>query len=230
VTELGDELGGGDARTTSPRDPADGTDSSSGWIRARPFRSHRRAGRESRNDSRAGAGDSDAPTVSRLEQASWASLFPAGSSLIAGPSFPVPGPREIPPKVAGDRAFSDPRRAAIPSNPAEFPVFSLRIKELSPRDGFAPDCPDRHSVRSSQSLSGWSAEGREESRDVAGFWRLRPRVYEPETGGFEAGRRRGPRFSLLASWAVRFRSRFASAKDEAQQASTESSNPTPSDI
>jgi hypothetical protein len=44
--------------------------------------------------TRAGAGDAEAPTVFRPERASWASLSPAGSSLIAGPSFPVPGPGE----------------------------------------------------------------------------------------------------------------------------------------
>ena len=81
-----------------------------------------------------------------MEQASWDSLSSAEASPIAGPSFPVPGPGEIPPKLAGDLAFSDPRRVAMPSNPTGFPVLSLRIRELSARDGLALDCTHRHLV------------------------------------------------------------------------------------
>jgi hypothetical protein len=47
----------------------------------------------------------------------------AGGSLIAVPSFPVPGSREIPPKVAGNQSPS--RRVSMSPESTEFPVFSL---------------------------------------------------------------------------------------------------------
>ncbi len=64
------------------------------------------------------------------------------------------------------------------------------------------------------------------SRDSAGFWPSSPGVSEPETAGSGPRSRRSPCFSLLPSWAVRFRSLFASATAEAQQTNTESPNPT----
>jgi hypothetical protein len=56
------------------------------------------------------------------------------------------------------------------------------------------------------------------SRDSAGFWRTGYRVSEPETAGSRPRRHNSPRFSLMASWAVRIRFRFAPTKDWVQTA------------
>ncbi len=72
------------------------------------------------------------------------------------------------------------------------------------------------SLRLRGSLSrGASQQGN--SRESAGFWPSSPGVSEPETAGSGPRSRRSPCFSLLPSWAVRFRSLFASATAEAQQ-------------
>jgi hypothetical protein len=47
------------------------------------------------------------------------------------------------------------------------------------------------------------------SRDSAGFWQRLPSAPEPETAGFGPGSRRRSNLSLLVSWAVRIRFRFA---------------------
>ena len=139
------------------------------------------------------------------------SLFKPASSLIAGPSFPVPGPREISPKVPRDHAFSAPRRAAIPSKPRKFPVFSLQIRELSPRDGFALDFSHRQQVCDCRDVAPASRDHPRNSRAFAGSWETGTAESEPETAG--SGRRSccGPRCSLLRSSAVQFRPRCASA-------------------
>jgi hypothetical protein len=109
--------------------------------------------------------------VSRLERVQWVPCLPAGRSLIAGPSLPDPGPREISPKVPGDSAFSAPRLPPVPSKPVEFPVFSLRIKEPSPRDGFAPDWPHRHVVRQRGDRAPVARHGSEIGARSRGFGR-----------------------------------------------------------
>ena len=67
----------------------------------------------------------------------------------------------------------------------------------------------RHSVRSCRDFPLARPHSLRNLRDSAGSWPSSPRVSEPETTGPGPGRRRGPRLSLLPSWAVRFRSRFA---------------------
>ncbi len=105
-----------DRRTWSPTSsPASRRGSSSGWIRARPFRSHRRAGRESRNalqasggelgHSRAGAGDAEAR--SRRQE------------------FPVSELREIGRISAGRLGRADDWDPPRGPDSHDFPVFSL---------------------------------------------------------------------------------------------------------
>ena len=63
--------------------------------------------------------------------------------------FPVPEIRELavrPPKSDPIMEVALPEPADSDVFPCTFPVLSLRIKELSPRDGFAADCPHRHLV------------------------------------------------------------------------------------
>ncbi len=84
----------------------------------------------------------------------------------------------------------------------------------------------RHPVCCCRDFAPASRNSPRNSRDSAGFWPSSPGVSEPETAGSGPRSGRSPCFSLLPSWAVRFRSRFASAKAEAQQTNTESSNPT----
>ena len=67
------------------------------------------------------------------------------------------------------------------------PPFSLRVAETSRAHPGSP----------------------RNSRDSAGFWPLNSGASEPETAGSGPKISCSPRFSLLPSWAVRIRSRFA---------------------
>ena len=68
----------------------------------------------------------------------------------------------------------------------------------------------RHSVCCCRDFPRASRSNPRNSRDSAGFWPSIPGVSEPETAGCGPRSGRSPCFSLLPSWAVRFRSRFAS--------------------
>ncbi len=106
--------------------------SSSGWIRARPFRSHPRAGRESRNalqasggklrDSRAGAGERG-PVVGRN------SLFPSSG------------------KSAGYQPGGWAEQRVGTRREARIRTISLYFPCSTGKDGFAPDCPLRQAFR-----------------------------------------------------------------------------------
>jgi len=115
----------------------------------------------------------------------------------------VPSPKEAAARVflccqVGRFGFaldSPHRRPGSVEQYCEFESYSLRHPVCCCRD-FAP--ASRNSPRN--------------SRDSAGFWPSSPGVSEPETAGSGPRSGRSPCFSLLPSWAVRFRSRFASAK------------------
>jgi hypothetical protein len=97
--------------------------------------------------------------------------------------------------------------------PCIFPVD----QRIGSRDEFAPDCLHRHSVCGSRRLPVCIEGSAENFPRFRGPWPFRVGGSEPETVGSGLGRRLGPCFSLLPSWAVRFRFRFASAKGGAQQ-------------
>ena len=101
-------------------------------------------------------------------------------------------------------------------HPGDFPVFSVRIRELSPRDGFATDCFLRHPVCGCRDSAPANRDHPRNSRAFAGCWERGTAGSEPETASSGPMAGSWPRLSLLPSLAVRFRPRCASAKAEKQ--------------
>ncbi len=90
-----------------------------------------------------------------------------------------------------------------------FPCIFPADQGSRPRDEFAPDSPHRHSVCCCRDFPRALGHSPRNSRDSAGFCAFDSGASEPETAGSEPKRGRHPRLSLLPSWAVRIRSRFA---------------------
>ncbi len=109
-------------------------------------------------------------------------------------------------KGLGISALAPAGESDIREFPCSFPID----QGTDCRDEFATDCTLRHSVCCCRDFPHASRYSLRHSRDSAGFWRSGSRASEPETAGSGPRRRSSPRFSLLASWAVRIRSRFAS--------------------
>jgi len=148
-------------------------------------------------------------------------------SLVGNSLFPKSG------NTPGRAPKSDQiTEAASPGSPdfGVFPCIFPANQGFAPRDEFARDCPHRHSVCRCGDFPRALGHSLRNPRDSAGSWSPSPRVSEPETSDSGPGRHRIPRLSLLPSWAVRFRFRFAPAKGGAQQSNTASSNPTRSAI
>jgi hypothetical protein len=80
------------------------------------------------------------------------------------------------------------------------------------RDEFATDCVHRHFVSGMQRLPACIEDWPEKIPRFRGPWPFRPGASEPETAGSGAKVSCSSRLSLLPSWAVRFRSRIASAE------------------
>ncbi len=128
-------------------------------------------------------------------------------SLVANSLFPNSG------NTPGAAPKSDPiTEAASPGSPnfGVFPCIFPANQGFAPRDEFATDCTLRHLVCCRGDFPHASRYSPRNSRDSAGFWRSGSRASEPETAGSGSRMRSSPRFSLLPSWAVRIRSRFAS--------------------
>ncbi len=110
-------------------------------------------------------------------------------------------------KGFGISALNPPGGSSFEGFPCIFPVDQGPDR----RDEFAPDCPHRHTVCRCGDFPRALGHSLRNPRDSAGSWPSNPRVSEPETSGSGPGRHRIPRLSLLPSWAVRIRSRFAAA-------------------
>jgi hypothetical protein len=148
-------------------------------------------------------------------------------SLVENSLFPKSGNTQV------GAPKSDPITEAASLGPPEIGVFPCILpanQGSAPRDEFATDCTHRHLVCRCGDFPRALGHSLRNPRDAAGSWPPGPRVSEPETSGSGPGRHRIPRLSLLPSWAVRFRFRFAPAKGGAQQSNTASSNPTLSAI
>jgi hypothetical protein len=90
-----------------------------------------------------------------------------------------------------------------------FPCIFPADQGSRPRDELAPDSPHRHSVCWCRDFARKFRHRPRKSCDSARFWPSSSGAPEPETAGSGRRRRSSPRFSLLASWAVRIRFRFA---------------------
>jgi hypothetical protein len=117
----------------------------------------------------------------------------------------------------GDRGFGAqlrPRRGFV--SVAKFGGSdSLLFRSTGRRVSAKPNCEFespllRHPGSGCRDFPHSSTDERRKTRDSAGFWRLGSGEPEPETAGLGLDWRYRARFSLLASWAVRFRSGFAS--------------------
>jgi hypothetical protein len=128
-------------------------------------------------------------------------------SLVGNSLFPKSG------NTPGGTPKSDQMtEAASPGSPdfGVFPYIFPANQGFRLRDEFATDCTHRHLVCGCGDFPRALGHSLRNPRDSAGSWPPSPRVSEPETAGSGPRRRSSPRFSLLASWAVRIRSRFAS--------------------
>jgi hypothetical protein len=142
-------------------------------------------------------------------------------SLVGNSLFPKSG------NTPGGAPKSDQiTEAASPGSPdfGVFPCIFPANQGFAPRDEFATDCTLRHPVCCCRDFPPSSRNRSRNSRDSAGFWRSGASASEPETAASEPRGRSSPRFSLLASWAVRIRFRFASVKGGTQAIRTASSN------
>jgi hypothetical protein len=158
------------------------------------------------------------PNRRALEAGIASQEFPAPRKRfpVRASKFPVPGRREFfanPAVGLENLGPSSARRARFPRNSLHFPCISGNWPRRRVRPGLPPP-PFSLRPRRLPACSEGSAEKGPRFR---GAWRFRSGATEPETADSGLGRRRSRCLSLLPSWAVRFRFRFASAKGGAQQ-------------
>ncbi len=161
------------------------------------------------------------PKVGRAEISAAIRLLQRSISITAIPAqlvgnslFPKSG------NTLGGTPKSDQITEAVSPGSPNFGVFPCIFpanQGFRSRDEFATDCTHRQSVWGCRDFPRESRSSPRNSRDSAGFWRSGSDESEPETAGSRPRRRNSPRFSLLPSWAVRIRFRFAPAKGGAQQ-------------
>ena len=158
------------------------------------------------------------PNRRALEAGIASQEFPAPRKRfpVRASKFPVPGRREFfanPAVGLENLGPSSARRARFPRNSLHFPCISGNWPRRRVRPGLVPP-PFSLRLRGSVGRGAFWPPKTPWCRGVLGEG---PGEAEPETAGFGPGRRRSPCLSLLPSWPVRIRSRFAPAKGGAQQ-------------
>ena len=143
-----------------------------------------------------------------LHRRSWGPASPARISLLVETNSLL--------LIAGNRSWLLRKglriSALVPAGESdidELPCSFPKDQGTHYRDEFATDCPHRHLVCGCGDFARALGHSLRNPRDSAGSWRSGARATEPETAGSRHRRRGSPWFSLLASWAVRIRSRFA---------------------
>ena len=102
--------------------------------------------------------------------------------------------------------------ATVEPHIGKFPCIFPIDQGNTRRDEFAPDCPHRHRVCWCGDFPRTPANNLRKHRNSAGAWLLGLGQPGPETAGSGSRKRRHARLSLLPSWAVPIRLRFAPAK------------------
>jgi hypothetical protein len=152
------------------------------------------------------------PTLSGgCDGSAWRAVWLAGISLLVEASFLFLITGNLSLRIGngfGISALGSARRVQFRRISLHFPCRPGKPRH---RDEFATDWAHRHLVRACRDFPRALRQSPRKPRDSAGSWRSSPGGSEPETADFGPGRRRGPRSSLLPSWAVRFRLRFAYA-------------------
>jgi hypothetical protein len=111
---------------------------------------------------------------------------------------------------AGIRPLLAPQRRRPTPGAAAFPcIFPAEQGTRPQRDGFAPDSPHRHLVCGCRDFAAATSDHPRNSRAFAGSWERGTAESEPETASSGPMAARGSRLSLLPSWAVPIRFRFA---------------------
>jgi hypothetical protein len=135
-----------------------------------------------------------------------------GDEVPAFPNrFPAPVCRESVATASGSTGNSGPAPPG-PSRAGRIPCTFSAYQGTDHGDEFGPDSPHRHLVCGCIDFRQALENSPRKLRDSAGSWEPSPRLLEPETAGSGHRRHRCSCFSLLPSWAVRLRFRFAPAK------------------
>ena len=116
-----------------------------------------------------------------------------------------------------DRASAVQRAQLLKPDSRHFPVISLHNRDSHPETGSHQTPPTAIWSGVAETSCSQSEAVPENSAIPRGLGRPGPRGSEPETAGCGPGRRSVPSSSLLPSWAVRIRFRFAPTKGSAWQ-------------